>query len=136
MRKITICAQNNPKTNLQSLRMHGMMVGEAIQSLKGNFTKNNLQMDNQSILVSKILLPPHSLPRGLKGKVAWPNQPCGGKGLGPKDRACWRIHHHHPELPLQQPYSQFQTALPSVHSPPSLKRSETVLLAQVSLMFQ
>lgn len=37
MRKVTICAQNNPKTNLQSLRMHGMMVGEAIQSLQGTF---------------------------------------------------------------------------------------------------
>lgn len=47
-----------------------MMVGKAFQSLQVKFTKNYLYMDNQSLLVTNILLPLYSLLGGLKGELA------------------------------------------------------------------
>lgn len=108
--------------------MHQMIAGKAIQSLQVKFTKNYLYMDNQSLLVTNILLPLYSLLGGLKGgNWLCMNTILEAGALGPKNRACWRIYFYHPFLP-KDPYSQFQTALPSVHSLPFLQENPNSML--------
>lgn len=112
-----------------------MIVGKAIQSLQVKFTKNYLHRDNQSFLVTNILLPLYSLLSGLKGELALYGQHSGGRGLGTKRQSLLKNLLLPFILTQRSFYSQFQTALPSVHSLPFLQENpNSMLQAQVNFI--